>query len=239
MLRALKNCLKENPDASQNQLQVDCLDWAIAQLSTECKWISHSVNHTKEKTQSQQAHAKLTKEQRQEAAHQMAIARKSSASSSVQDKLLNVWNTAKNAISTAPAKEADLSSQPKVKRLRFQNNATSLNELPPLSERISNINTGIQKNAASSDKSVSMQLPPPADRIWNMYTPAEAVKVFMHADAEKENLCQKNKEQCAHMRYPTICRYSYTEKSIVDSFVKMGMILHPTCRVYQLLSILQ
>ena len=69
VLCALQNSLRENPDTPQRQLQVDCVRWTIDQLPMECRLISKSVDHTKEKKQSQQAHAKLTKEQKQEEAH--------------------------------------------------------------------------------------------------------------------------------------------------------------------------
>jgi hypothetical protein len=58
----LQNSVDKNPDSWQKQLQVNCLQWTIDQLSTECQQILKSLDHRKEKKQSQQAHAKLTNE---------------------------------------------------------------------------------------------------------------------------------------------------------------------------------
>ena len=62
-----KDYLQTTSDGTKNNPGIDVLDWSISQLSisTERNWISQKVNCTKEKKQSQQAHAKVTKGQRQ------------------------------------------------------------------------------------------------------------------------------------------------------------------------------
>jgi hypothetical protein len=157
----------------------------------------------------------IDKEQKQEAAHQKAIAKNQSTSLSVHDVLSNVLKFAKQAIIREPAKEADTSS-PKSKKLCTQNdaelshsptdrvanfetenNAASSDEpvsveRPPLAEIDSNADAG---NNAASDESTSIELPLPVNQIYHMYTPAEAVNVYLKMDAEKDKICGPNKGQ--------------------------------------------
>eukprot|EP00956_Cyclotella_meneghiniana_P002110 scaffold2388_cov57-Cyclotella_meneghiniana.AAC.6 len=64
-ISAAKDYLQTTSDGTKNNPAIDVLDWSISQLSTERNWTSQKVNCTKEKKQSQQAHVKVTKEQRQ------------------------------------------------------------------------------------------------------------------------------------------------------------------------------
>ena len=64
-LHAVKDYLEKTSDGTTNKLPVEVLAWSIDELSKERTWIE-KMNCT---TLSRQVHAKLTKEQRQQAAN--------------------------------------------------------------------------------------------------------------------------------------------------------------------------
>ena len=172
---AVVNYLEKTSVGTSNKPAVEVLTWSIVELSKERKWIAQKVNCSKEKKQSQQAHAKITKEQRQQAAHLTAISKASF--STPRKELKAAWDLAKRLISRHPMTEIDTSNALSVTLPRQKKPCT-------------------QNNAPSVDKSTTIRLPRPANPSDLMYTPREAVEVYLHADENKENLCgTKNKNE--------------------------------------------
>eukprot|EP00956_Cyclotella_meneghiniana_P025897 scaffold54965_cov35-Cyclotella_meneghiniana.AAC.1 len=181
-ISAAKDYLQATSDGTKNNPAIDVLDWSISQLSTERNWISKKVNCTKEKKQSQQAHAKVTKGQRQQAAHLVAISKKSNTSTP-RKILLSIWDNVKRLISKHPVTE--------------ENSSNVLSTLPRQKKPRSQSTT-----VAAPGKSAPIRLPLPSDKVHLKYTPQEAVAVYMWADKNKERLCgSSNKnEQRTYMK---------------------------------------
>ena len=168
-LGAVKVYLKATSDGTKNCPAVDVLQWSIDELSSERRWISQKLNCTKEKKQSQQAHAKVTKAQRQQAAHLATVAKKSTTLTP-RKILLAAWDSVKRLVSKHPVTDASL--QPA--------SANVLSESLPR-----------QKKPRQQDhgKTAPIRLPIPADRTYHKYTPKEAIDVYMTFEWNKENLC--------------------------------------------------
>lgn len=168
-LGAVKVYLKATSNGTKNCPAVDVLQWSIDELSSERRWISQKLNCTREKKQSQQAHAKVTKAQRQQAAHLATVAKKSTTLTP-RKILLAAWDSVKRLLSKHAVTEASL--QP-----------TSANVLSESLPR--------QKKPCQQDqgKTAPIRLPIPADKTYHKYTPKEAIDVYLIFEWNGENFC--------------------------------------------------
>ena len=152
LISAVKNYLTESSDgATKNTPAVECLEWSVGQLACERKWISEKLNCSREKKESKKAHAKVSKEQRQQAAHLTVVANKRSLTTTPRKRLISALSVAKELIrrdSAVPLVDSAVLPTDSLPRQKKPRNQT---------------------NAASSDKPASIpRLPLPADRVHLM-----------------------------------------------------------------------